>query len=105
VSRHRAWIRPSIRSIEKERCRDVRGAHEKTEEKPVTAETRRNAAFGGTQGWRRSRQDALLPSQEAIKKASQASPVPLCGLRAAGGLPRDRVAESGLSKPGYEDRV
>jgi len=36
-----------MRSTEKERCRDVRYAHEKAREKPVTAEVRRNPAFGG----------------------------------------------------------
>ncbi|WP_180977953.1 hypothetical protein [Mesotoga sp. Brook.08.YT.4.2.5.1] len=60
-----------MRSTEKGRCRDVRYADEKAREKPVTAEVRRNAAFGGTQGWRRSCQvampgrasgDARLPS-------------------------------------------
>ncbi len=45
----RSLTRPTIRSIEKARCRDVRYAHEKARVKPVTAEVRHSAAFGGTQ--------------------------------------------------------
>ncbi len=59
------------KTVEKEHCRDVRCAHEKTREKPVTAEIRRKAPkeHRRTQGWLRqvampgeASGDARLPS-------------------------------------------
>ncbi len=59
------------KTIEQERCREVRCAHEKTREKPVTAEIRRKAPkeHRRTQGWLRqvampgeAPGDARLPS-------------------------------------------
>ena len=68
----RLLTRPTIRSIEKARCRDVRYAHEKAREKPVTAEVRRNAAFGGTQCRQRSCRDAGLGiSRQFVRPASR----------------------------------
>ena len=40
VIRPRSWTRPTIRSTEKVRCRDVRCAHEKAREKSVTSRQR-----------------------------------------------------------------